>query len=240
MLRTGSAVADGTGSTRRTRRHIDGRLGIEQPLAIDERLDADHQLGQAHKGGRALATLDHGRGSLLCRRQTSAEWRGPWPRWWTPIPAGPPHPPLAQPRRAHSPPEQLSHRLAPPSSMMSASSRPESWVAKPPRWSLRAGSTPCPSQRAGSLSGGSSTLVAMPVTVGLPPAALRRLEAEAARRGVGIDEVTAEVAEALPADTSDAPVRRRKLAIAGIGASGGRFGRAADADELLADGFGRS
>ncbi len=51
----------------------------------------------------------------------------------------------------------------------------------------------------------------------------------------------AELVETLPAEsTSDAPGRRRKLAIAGIGASGGQRGRAADADELLADGFGRS
>ena len=81
----------------------------------------------------------------------------------------------------------------------------------------------------------------MSVTLDLPPAALRRLEAEATRRGVGIDVVIAELAEALPAqdDSTEAPVRRRKLAIAGIGASGGtRFAR--DADELLTEGFGRS
>jgi hypothetical protein len=76
----------------------------------------------------------------------------------------------------------------------------------------------------------------MSVTVDLTPATLRRLEAEAARRGVGIDVVIAELAETLP---DEAPSRRRKLAIAGIGASGGRRGRAVDADELLADGFGR-
>ena len=45
----------------------------------------------------------------------------------------------------------------------------------------------------------------------------------------------------LPAeDTGQAPVRHRKLAIAGTGASGGKRGRAADVDELLAEGFGRS
>jgi hypothetical protein len=86
-----------------------------------------------------------------------------------------------------------------------------------------------------------STLVFMSVNIELPPATLRRLEAEAARRGVGIDVVIAELAEALPAEDADeAPIRRRKLAIAGIGSSGGQRGRAADADELLADGFGRS
>ncbi len=29
------------------------------------------------------------RASPPVRRQTSAEWRGPWPRWWTPIPRDP-------------------------------------------------------------------------------------------------------------------------------------------------------
>lgn len=81
----------------------------------------------------------------------------------------------------------------------------------------------------------------MSVTVDLSAATLRRLETEAARRGVGIDIVIAELAETLPAEgTDEVPVRHRKLAIAGIGASGGKRGRAADADELLADGFGRS
>ncbi|MCC5950505.1 MAG: hypothetical protein JJU45_00265 [Acidimicrobiia bacterium] len=70
----------------------------------------------------------------------------------------------------------------------------------------------------------------MSVTVDLPPATLRRLEAEAARRGVGIDVVMTGLAGALPAeDTGEVPARRRRLAIAGIGASGGQRGRAADA-----------
>jgi hypothetical protein len=81
----------------------------------------------------------------------------------------------------------------------------------------------------------------MAVIVDLPVEALRRLESEAARRGVGIDVVIAELAETLPAEGTGDPTRpRRKLAIAGIGGSGGRRGRAADADELLADGFGHS
>ena len=80
----------------------------------------------------------------------------------------------------------------------------------------------------------------MSVTLDLPPATLRRLEAEAARRGVGIDVVIAELADTLPADETapEPPAPRRKFALAGIGASGGtRFAR--DADELLAEGFGR-
>jgi len=105
-------------------------------------------------------------------------------------------------------------------------------------------STGTPAQRSSRidrlLSAPASTLVTMPVTLELPPATLRRLEAEAARRNIGIDVLIAEFADALPAEDADeAPVRRRKLAIAGIGASGGtRFAR--DADEMLAEGFGRS
>jgi hypothetical protein len=79
----------------------------------------------------------------------------------------------------------------------------------------------------------------MPVTVDLPPATVRRLEAEAARRGVGIDVVIAELVEALLGDdgTEGLPGARRRFALAGIGASEGtRFAR--DADELLAEGFG--
>ncbi len=90
------------------------------------------------------------------------------------------------------------------------------------------------------LDGAGPTVAAMPVTVDLPPATLRRLEAEAARRGVGIGAVIAELAEALPADDTTAEPRatRRRFALAGIGASSGdRFAR--DADELLPESFGR-
>ena len=81
----------------------------------------------------------------------------------------------------------------------------------------------------------------MPLTVELPQRVLRRLEAEAARRGVSIDVVIAELAEALPLDDdASAGAKRRTLAISGVGASGGTRGRAAQADEVLADGFGTS
>lgn len=79
------------------------------------------------------------------------------------------------------------------------------------------------------------TLAVMSVTVELPAKALARLEAEAARRGVGIDVVIAELADTLPQPAAGAG---RRLAISGVGASGGGRGRARDADELLADGFG--
>jgi hypothetical protein len=77
----------------------------------------------------------------------------------------------------------------------------------------------------------------MSVTVELPEHALAKLTAEAARRGVSIDVVIAELAAQLPAVT--APARgRRKLAFAGIGASTTRH-TARDVDEILAEGFGQ-
>jgi hypothetical protein len=75
----------------------------------------------------------------------------------------------------------------------------------------------------------------MTVTVDLPEDALARLRAEAKRRGVSIDDVIAELAEALPAESSAAP---RTFSFIGLGSStSGRYAR--DTDQLLADGFGR-
>ena len=75
----------------------------------------------------------------------------------------------------------------------------------------------------------------MTVTIDLPEDALARLKAEAKRRGVSIDLVIAELAEALPNEKSAEP---RTLSFIGLGSSSsGRHAR--DADELLADGFGR-
>lgn len=74
----------------------------------------------------------------------------------------------------------------------------------------------------------------MTVTIDLPEDALERLRAEAKRRGVTIGVVVAEFAQALPAGTS-AP---RRLSFIGLGSSSsGQYAR--DADDLLADGFGR-
>jgi hypothetical protein len=73
------------------------------------------------------------------------------------------------------------------------------------------------------------------VTVELPAEALARLEAEATRRGVSIDVVVAELVDTLP--EGGAGAARRRLAFAGIGASG--RGITDRVDELLADGFGR-
>ena len=75
----------------------------------------------------------------------------------------------------------------------------------------------------------------MTLTIDLPERTLARLRAEAKRRGVSIDVVIAELAEALPVEPSST---QRELSFVGLGSStSGR--RARDADELLADGFGR-
>ena len=74
----------------------------------------------------------------------------------------------------------------------------------------------------------------MSVTVELPDDTLARLQAEAARRGVSIDVVIAELATQLPAEPQAA---KHKLAFVGIGAS--KSGITDRIDELLADGFGR-
>ena len=75
----------------------------------------------------------------------------------------------------------------------------------------------------------------MTLTVEISEDALARLRAEADRRGVSIDVVIAELAETLPPESTS---EERKLSFIALGAStSGR--RARDADELLADGFGR-
>lgn len=82
-------------------------------------------------------------------------------------------------------------------------------------------------------------MVAMSLTVHLPDELAERLAAEAARRGAGVDETAAEMlSAALEPSSSDAPASPRRLAFAAIGASGSTRG-AAQADELLAEGFGR-
>lgn len=74
----------------------------------------------------------------------------------------------------------------------------------------------------------------MTVNIDLPADAQARLEAEATRRGITIDQLIAELADNLPADT---PAPNRKLAFVGAGAS--KTGITHQIDDLLADGFGR-
>lgn len=77
-------------------------------------------------------------------------------------------------------------------------------------------------------------LVDMTVNVDLPEDLLAALKQEAEQRGITLDAVIAEsVGEHLRT-----PRPRRQFALAGIGAStSGRSAR--DADEMLAEGFGR-
>lgn len=73
------------------------------------------------------------------------------------------------------------------------------------------------------------------MTVSLPEPLAAVLEAEAARRGQSPDQVAAEL---LAERLGHGGGPRRRLAFAGIGeSSSGRS--AADADEMLAEGFGR-
>ena len=65
-----------------------------------------------------------------------------------------------------------------------------------------------------------STIDFMAVTVELPPATLRRLEAEAARRGTGIEVVITALAETLPAPSEPAPAIRHRFSFVGVAASG--------------------
>ncbi len=75
-------------------------------------------------------------------------------------------------------------------------------------------------------------------TVHLPDELVDRLAVEAARRGISVDALAAETLAA----AFDQPVTpigpRRRLAFVAIGASGQPRG-GAEADELLAEGFGR-
>jgi plasmid stability protein len=73
----------------------------------------------------------------------------------------------------------------------------------------------------------------MSVTLNLPEELAKRLAAEASRRGVSVDELSAELLAA------GLEGRRRRLAFAGVGASGSGRG-AAQADEMLAEGFGEN
>jgi hypothetical protein len=74
----------------------------------------------------------------------------------------------------------------------------------------------------------------MSVTLDLPDDVVRRLTAEAERRGARLADVIADLAAQLP--PTDQPTGRR-LAFVGAGASA--KGITARVEELLADGFGR-
>jgi ribosomal protein S12 methylthiotransferase accessory factor YcaO len=77
----------------------------------------------------------------------------------------------------------------------------------------------------------------MSVTLELSAEVLARLQGEAARRGVPVDQVIAELAAQLPAIDSTTTQSRQPLAFVGAGAS--VAGITPYMDELLAEGFGR-
>jgi hypothetical protein len=74
----------------------------------------------------------------------------------------------------------------------------------------------------------------MSLTLDLPDEVVRRLTAEAERRGARVVDVIADLAAQLPPAEASA---RRKLAFVGVGASD--TGITPHIDELLADGFGQ-
>jgi hypothetical protein len=74
----------------------------------------------------------------------------------------------------------------------------------------------------------------MPVVLELPPELLERLRAEALRRDVSVAELVADLVATLPAPADTT----RRPGFIGIGSS--TTGRSArEADEMLAEGFGR-
>jgi len=82
------------------------------------------------------------------------------------------------------------------------------------------------------------TLGIMSLVVHLSEELARRVEAVAAERGVSPEQVAVEAIDAQVAAGADTGRARRRLAFAGIGASDSGLG-AAQADEMLAEGFGR-
>jgi hypothetical protein len=74
-------------------------------------------------------------------------------------------------------------------------------------------------------------------SVHLPDELVDRLAVEAARRGISVDVLAAETLAAV-FDHPVTPTGRRRLAFVAIGGSGQARG-GAEADELLAEGFGR-
>lgn len=76
----------------------------------------------------------------------------------------------------------------------------------------------------------------MPVTLELADDVVARLRREADRRGMSLEALVTELASLLP--HPPAQYRGRRLSFIGIGTSSSGH-HAADAEEMLADGFGR-
>lgn len=74
------------------------------------------------------------------------------------------------------------------------------------------------------------------MTLDLSDEAMARLRAEADRRGISVEVLVGELAASLPAEGQDASPRKLRFFALGASTSGRS---AADADEMLAEGFGR-
>ena len=79
-------------------------------------------------------------------------------------------------------------------------------------------------------------LALVTVTLDLSEEILARLQAEATRRSLSMDALVEELAASLPSDAH--PPTRRRLSFVAMGSSTSGH-RASQADEMLADGFGR-
>jgi hypothetical protein len=77
------------------------------------------------------------------------------------------------------------------------------------------------------------------VTVELSAEVLARLRAEAARRGVSIDDVITELAEQLPTDTTSEASLRPGRTLAFVAAGATAAGITTRMEQTLAEGFGR-
>lgn len=82
----------------------------------------------------------------------------------------------------------------------------------------------------------SRTLDSVTVRIELTADARRRLEAEAARRGITVDELVADLAASLPGESDD----QEQPALTFLAAGASKAGITHRIDELLADRFGRS
>ncbi len=74
------------------------------------------------------------------------------------------------------------------------------------------------------------------MTLDLSDEAVARLRAEADRRGISVEELVGELAASLPAEGQGPSPRKLRFFALGASTSGRS---AADADEMLAEGFGR-
>lgn len=79
----------------------------------------------------------------------------------------------------------------------------------------------------------------MTLTLELPAEAQARLEAEATRRGITLDQLVAQIAESFPVDAAPGKVRQKARRLAFVGAGASDTGITDRIDDLLADGFGR-